>query len=138
MGAMSWSASAFMCSGRSRRASSPPCTVGCKVFTRPSSISGKCVTSLTSRTLTPAERRAFAVPPVESRSQPRSVRALAKSTRPVLSDTERSAVGISGSNSGFQLLEDRDHLYHPRIHDMLDGEHFRRERLGVVRSVYRH
>ena len=30
-----------MCSGRSRRASRPPCTFGCSVFTRPSSISGK-------------------------------------------------------------------------------------------------
>ena len=65
---------AAMCSGRSRRASSPPCTAGCSVFTRPSSISGKPVTSATSRTARPASRSARAVPPVESSSQPRVAR----------------------------------------------------------------
>ena len=39
-----------MCAGSSRRASSAPCTAGCSVFTRPSSISGKPVISLTSFT----------------------------------------------------------------------------------------
>src|SRR5258706_14285774 len=96
---------------------------GGNVFTRPSSISGNCVTSLTSRTLTPAARNALAVPPVEMRSQPRVTKPLAKSTRPVLSETESSAVGISGSNAGFELLEQRDHLDSAGIHDVLHVEH---------------
>ena len=45
---------------------------GCIVLTRPSSISGKPVTSLTSRTGMPASRRRRAVPPVEISSAPRS------------------------------------------------------------------
>src|SRR5512139_2985282 len=57
------------CSGRSRRARMPPCTLGCSVFTLPSSISGKPVYSLTSITARPASRSALAVPPVESRAR---------------------------------------------------------------------
>src|SRR5512135_2618794 len=79
------------CSGRSRRARMPPCTLGCRVLTRPSSISGKPVYSLTSITARPASRSALAVPPVDSSSTPASASARAKSTRPVLSDTESRA-----------------------------------------------
>src|SRR5690606_33142243 len=45
----------------------------------------------TSMTAKPASRRAFAVPPVESRVTPCRVSARASSTRPVLSETESSA-----------------------------------------------
>src|SRR5512139_2809797 len=79
------------CSGRSRRARMPPCTLGCSVLTRPSSISGKPVYSLTSITARPASRSALAVPPVESSSTPALASVRAKSTRPVLSDTESRA-----------------------------------------------
>jgi hypothetical protein len=51
---MPCAASAAMCAGRSRRASRPPWMRGCRVFTRPSSISGKPVTSATSVTGRPA------------------------------------------------------------------------------------
>src|SRR5512139_1371564 len=69
----------------------PPWTLGCSVFTRPSSISGKPVYSLTSITARPASRSALAVPPVESSSTPAPASARAKSTRPVLSETESRA-----------------------------------------------
>ena len=82
---------AATCSGLSRRAKSPPCTAGCSVLTRPSIISGKPVTSATSRTVRPAARSALAVPPVESSSTPRAASARAKSSSPVLSETEISA-----------------------------------------------
>src|SRR4030065_2612872 len=78
-------------SGRSRRARMPPWTSGCSVLTLPSSISGKPVYSLTSITVRPASRSALAVPPVDSSSTPALARARAKSTGPVLSDTERRA-----------------------------------------------
>ena len=68
---MPCSSSAARCSGLSRSASSPPCTIGCRVLTRPSIISGKPVISATSRTGSPASRSARAVPPVESSSTPR-------------------------------------------------------------------
>lgn len=51
--------------------------------------------SETSVTFKPASRRALAVPPVDSRSTPRAARADANGTKPVLSDTERSAVFIA-------------------------------------------
>ena len=60
------------CSALSRSASRPPCTTGCRVLTRPSIISGKPVTSATSRTSSPASRSALAVPPVDSNSTPRA------------------------------------------------------------------
>ena len=44
-------------------ASSPPCTAGCSVLTRPSIISGKPVRSLTSSTFRPASLSALRVPP---------------------------------------------------------------------------
>ena len=61
---------------RARRAG-PGCRrarCGCSVFTRPSSISGKPVTSATSTTGTPDSRSSFAVPPVERISTPRAAR----------------------------------------------------------------
>ena len=45
---------AAACSGASRTPSRPPCTTGCRVFTRPSIISGKPVSSATSFTGRPA------------------------------------------------------------------------------------
>ena len=54
-------------------------------------ISGKPVTSETSRTGRPASRNAFAVPPVDSSSTLRAASARASSTRPVLSETDSSA-----------------------------------------------
>src|SRR5438067_4583701 len=80
-----------MCSGTSRRASRRPCTFGCSVFTRPSSISGKPVTSATSVTGSAWSARSLAVPPVEISLMPSACRACASSTMPVLSETEMSA-----------------------------------------------
>jgi len=80
--------------GRSRRASSPPWISGCSVLSRPSSTSGKPVTSSTPITGTPAARNAAAVPPVETMSQPSAERPCAKPTMPRLSLTEISARGM--------------------------------------------
>ena len=88
---MPCSASAAMCAGTSRRASRPPCTLGCSVFTRPSSISGNCVTSATSVTGRPASCSSLAVPPVDSRLKPSATSAAANSATPVLSETEINA-----------------------------------------------
>src|SRR6185295_3690873 len=85
------------CAASSRIASSPPCTFGCSVFTRPSIISGKPVGAETSRTVSPASASALAVPPVEISSIPWPSSALAKSTRPVLSDTDSRARVIGRS-----------------------------------------
>src|SRR5215469_8701616 len=90
MGVMPWASMARMCSGLERMASRPPAILGCMVLTRPSSISGKPVTSLTSLTGMPALRIRRAVPPVEMSSAPVAARADAKSTIPVLSVTLRS------------------------------------------------
>src|SRR5665811_2108830 len=91
MAGMPCCSSAASCSGLPRAASSPPWIFGCSVFTRPSIISGEPVTSETSTTSSPSLRSAFAVPPVETSAMPRSLSALAKSTRPALSLTESSA-----------------------------------------------
>ena len=84
-------------SGRRCRgcASRPPWIFGCSVFTRPSIISGKPVTSATSVTATPASR---ALGGAAGRDEVDAVlaRARAKSTRPVLS-RRRSARGQSCS-----------------------------------------
>lgn len=72
----------------------PAWTAGCKVFTRPPSISGALVMSETSSTLRPALRRAVAVPPLAINCSPTSDRALARGSRPVLSDTLRRAAII--------------------------------------------
>src|SRR5437762_11146371 len=92
--------------------------------------------SLTSRTFTPAVRSALAVPPVETRSQPSATRPLAKSTRPVLSETDSSAVGISDRDFRFELLEQRDHLHHAGINDVLDSEDASGERFSGIRLVH--
>ena len=91
MVAMPCSFSAAMCSGRSRRANSPPWTLGCRVLTRPSSISGKPVSSATSVTGRPCSASSLAVPPVEMSFTPRACRLRASSTIPVLSETESNA-----------------------------------------------
>ena len=82
---------AAACSVLSRIASRPPCTFGCSVFTRPSIISGKPVSSATSVTLSPASASALAVPPVETSSMPCRRARGRNRPGPVLSDTESSA-----------------------------------------------
>src|SRR5262245_31717756 len=72
----------------------PPCTFGCRVLTRPSSISGNPVTSEISRTGIPVWRKSLAVPPVEISSTPKSDSLRAKSAKPVLSVTLRTARAI--------------------------------------------
>src|SRR6476620_2456091 len=96
MVAMPCSAIAAMCSGRSRRARRPPWIAGCRVLTRPSSISGKPVCAATSVTSRPASARSRAVPPVESSFTPSAASSRASSTTPVLSDTEISACMAGG------------------------------------------
>ena len=59
--------------------------VGCRVLTRPPSISGAPVSSLTSMWAMPASARAAEVPPLETSSQPRSVSPAAISINPLLS-----------------------------------------------------
>src|SRR5256714_3958263 len=111
---------------------------GCSVLTRPSSISGKLVISLTSRTATAAARSALAVPPVEMRLQPSLVKPRAKSTTPVLSETESSAVGISDGTLRLELLQDRNHLYRARINHVLDVQNSRCQRFGRIGFVDSH
>src|SRR5688572_16145992 len=77
-----------------RRPSRPPCTRGCSVLTRPSMISGKPVYVETSVTGMPASASRRAVPPVLSNSTLRAARARAKSTSPVLSETDSRALRI--------------------------------------------
>src|SRR6185295_3646198 len=89
--------SAAMCAGTSRRASRPPWILGCSVFTRPSSISGKPVWSATSVTGRPASASSLAVPPVDSSRTPSPCSSRASSRTPVLSETERSAVRVMAS-----------------------------------------
>ena len=64
---------------------------GCMVLTRPSSISGKPVTSSTRVTGMPESLSSFAVPPVEMTVTPMSVRPLANDSTPLLLNTEISA-----------------------------------------------
>src|SRR6266480_2507163 len=121
---------AAKCSGESRRASMPACSLGCRVFTRPSSISGKPVCSATSVTGRLCSARSFAVPPVDrililNRARPR-----ANSARPLLSDTLISAVRMGIMRVGGERLDHRSHLYFQRL-DLLsqsiavDPEHLR-------------
>src|SRR5208337_3849602 len=72
---------------RSRRARMPACTLGCRVLTRPSSISGKPGKSETSVTGTPPSRNILAVPPVDRISTWRPARNWPNSTMPLLSVT---------------------------------------------------
>src|SRR5450631_4490446 len=69
----------------------PPCTFGCSVLTRPSSISGNPVSSEMSFTAMPESRNSLAVPPVETSSTPKATSLRAKSTSPDLSVTLRMA-----------------------------------------------
>ena len=91
MPAILWSLIAFWWPASVRRARMPPWIAGCRVFTRPSMISGKPVWSLTSTTFSPASRSALAEPPVDRISMPCAASALPSSTRPSLSETEISA-----------------------------------------------
>ncbi len=77
-------------------ARSPPCTLGCRVTTRCPRMAGIPVRSATSTTGTPASATTRAVPPEDTRCQPRSCRARATSTMPVLSYTESRAVRVMG------------------------------------------
>ena len=63
----------------------PPCMMGWRVLTQPSSISGEPVRSATWVTGSPASEMSRAVPPVETSSHPTSARARARSVIPVLS-----------------------------------------------------
>ena len=72
--------------------------MGCRVLTRPSSISGNLVTSATSVTGRPLSASSLAVPPVDSSCTPMACRACANSTMPVLSDTESSAFMVQLNN----------------------------------------
>src|SRR5436305_3506304 len=125
MAAMPCSASAFMCAGTSRRASRPPWTFGCSVFTRPSSISGKPVWSATSVTGRPASASSFAVPPVDSSFTPSACSARAKSTTPVLSETDSKAV------SGFIGIRWRPRSRRPLSLDQLVLDQLAAQRVAV-------
>src|SRR6185503_17688348 len=96
-----WSMAAA-CSGLSRTPRSPPWTLGWSVFTRPSIISGKPVRSEMSRTSAPAVRNVAAVPPVETISTPCLASPAARSSRPVLSESEISA-RRTGTRSVIQI-----------------------------------
>src|SRR6266478_4761076 len=99
MGAMPCCAACFWSSACPRRKSRPPCTLGCRVFTRPPNISGQPVKSETSRTAIPDSRSSLAVPPVERISIFSAAKRLANSTIPVLSNTLMSARCTSMSSS---------------------------------------
>ena len=73
---------------------------GCSVLTRPSSISGKPVCSATSVTGSPASASSLAVPPVESSATPSACSARARSTTPVLSETEIRLHGVMACAHG--------------------------------------
>src|SRR5579863_1017042 len=82
---------ASVCAALPRMPSSPPCTAGCSVLTRPSIISGYPVNSPTSSALSPASVSVLRVPPVETSSTPKPASAPANSTTPDLSETEMRA-----------------------------------------------
>ncbi len=95
---MPCSAAWAMWAATSRRANRPPCTRGCSVFTRPSIISGNCVTSSMGVTGTPASAMTLAVPPVEMISAPNSsFSTRANSAMPALSVTDIRTRLILGS-----------------------------------------
>ena len=93
--------------------SMPPWTCGCSVFTRPSRISGKPVSSDTSTTASPASCSARAVPPVDrSSAPPRRQRTARSSTRPDLvgDGQQRAADGKEvgrGHHPAFGLVSRR-------------------------------
>ncbi len=80
-----WASRSARWLGSSRSARIPPWILGCRVLTRPPSISGDPVTSATERWAIPASASAAAVLPLATSSQPRSDRPRASSTRPSLS-----------------------------------------------------
>src|SRR5690349_8694494 len=134
-----------MCAGMSRRPSSAPCTAGCRVLTRPSSSSGKPVTSSTVVTAMPAVRSAVAVPPVEMISHPSWVSPCAKATMPRLSLTEISARGMTDESRGGLHGFGKRHgsarggggKHDGGQQTMLDDEDARRERLGRITGQHR-
>ena len=68
---MSWAARSSRWERMDRSARIPAWTAGCRVFTRPSSISGTPVISATSVCSIPAASRTLAVPPLATSSTPR-------------------------------------------------------------------
>ncbi len=95
--------SCAICSGTSLLASRPACMFGCNVFTLPSSISGKPVTSDIPTVLMPFRSRSVAVPPVDITSTPIELSSWANSIDPFLvRDTDQSTF-------------DLDQRYHLRI-----------------------
>src|SRR5687767_1927460 len=121
---------AAMCSSDSRCASRPPWIFGCRVLTRPSSISGKPVCDATSVTRTPSFSSSLAVPPVERSCTPSAPSPRANSTTPVLSETL-----ISARPTFIALLSRLD----PQLQNLLaqgvavDAEHRRRRALVAGR-----
>src|SRR5437660_11844958 len=91
-------------------ASRPPAIRGFKVFRRPPKISGKPVSSETSRTAMPFEAKSRDVPPVEMISTLRSASVRANSTMPVLSYTLISARSIRPTPSS-ELLQVAVHCF---------------------------
>ncbi|KUG09925.1 hypothetical protein ASZ90_016607 [hydrocarbon metagenome] len=83
--------SAMVASSIPRLPRRPPCTFGCRVFTRPSIISVEPVYAETSVNAIPASFRTVPVPPEESIFTPCFPSARASSRIPCLSHTERSA-----------------------------------------------
>src|ERR671913_427121 len=92
IGPISCSTSCSTWSGSPRSARMPPWILGCSVLPRPPSISGAPVTSEMGTTLTPASVSVLAVPPVEMISNPIPESRSAKSSIPLLSDTEIRAL----------------------------------------------
>lgn len=95
---------AAACSDLRRSASSPACTRGCSVLTRPSSTSGKPVSCSTGVTGIPVSAMVLAVDPVEMISTPAALRPCARSTSPVLSYTLISARRIGRLPSSVLIL----------------------------------
>src|ERR1700728_4125917 len=69
----------------------PPCTFGCKVFTRPSSIAGNPVKDSTCLCGMFSACNNWLVPPVEMSSTPKATKPLANSAKPDLSETDNNA-----------------------------------------------
>src|SRR5579862_7368898 len=99
---------AAWCWGFDRMASNPPWTLGCRVFTRPSSISGNPVKSETSLTFRQFSRSNFAVPPVESSSTCSAASLDASSSTPVLSLTLINAREILRMGTSMKSWESED------------------------------
>src|SRR6266566_1294080 len=106
------------CTALWRTASNPPWILGCRVLTRPSIISGKPVSSDTSRTLRPASASARAVPPVETNSMLKPSSRRANSISPVLSDTEMRARKIGRRCSTIGLRRDLTHVAQRPVHTL--------------------